>query len=62
MATSPSASVDVLSPAERSTVVRGLTLLEASLRRSAKAAPSEELRAIYERDAASVAALSVRFR
>lgn len=62
MATSPSASVDVLSPVERAVVLRGLALLEASLRRSAKSAPSEELRAIYERDASGVSALSVRFR
>lgn len=43
-------------------VVKALTLLAATMRRSAKAATSDEVAVIYERDAARVEALANRFR
>ena len=52
----------VLNSDERFLVVKGLNMLAASFRRSSKAAPSAELRDIYDRDAARLDALAVKFR
>ena len=54
--------VSDLDPSESVIVVKALTLLAATMRRSAKAATSDEVAAIYERDAARVEALANRFR
>jgi len=54
--------VSDLDHSESVIVVKALTLLAATMRRSAKAATSDEVAAIYERDAARVEALANRFR
>lgn len=51
-----------LSDDERSIVVRSLGMMSASMRRAAKAAHSDEIRQIQERDAARVDALASKFR
>ena len=51
-----------LSDDERSIVVRALGLMAASMRRSSKAAPSDELKVIYDRDAGRVDTIAAKFR
>jgi hypothetical protein len=62
MATTSVPSAVSLSDDERSLVVKALGLLSASMRRSAKSAPSKEISDLFERDAARVDALAVKFR
>ena len=47
---------------ELSVIVRALGLMAQSMRRAAKATHSDEVRAIQERDAGRVDALSAKFR
>ena len=51
-----------LSDDERSIVVRSLGMMAASMRRAAKSAHSDELRAIHEKDAGRVDVLASQFR
>lgn len=57
-----SASAIPLSDDERFVVIKALGLLSASMRRSAKAAPSKEISDLFERDASRTDALASKFR
>lgn len=51
-----------LSDDERFVVVKALGLLSASMKRSAKAAPSKEIADLFERDASRVEGIAHKFR
>jgi hypothetical protein len=61
MANPTAVSVDVLSSDERLLVRKGLELLAASMKRSARNALNSDVAAIYERNAAQVQAVVSKF-
>ena len=62
MATSPALSVDVLSSDERKLVVMALEQRLASLGRSVRSAPSDDVAKAFEAEVAKVSSLASKFR